>query len=403
MSEQRATTVPGQYLGFSLQVSRLLDHLLRARRGEVVSLEAFADTGVTRPDGSVIAEESKSRVSDGNPIADRSVDFWKTIRNWVSDVIAGRLAPPTTLFRLYVSQQFPSSIAKAFHEATTPEAALEAYFFARRQLWDDEDDVPLPSLGETIRPYLHVVFRADPELVVSIIQSFQLEFGSGSTFDDLRARISEKFVADEFIETAMNQMLGWIKRATDEAIGRGLPATIHYDEFHKYVTSVVQKLNQIGILHSFASDPDDKDVQEHLRLRRYVRQLELIELDDDVKTRAVMDYLRAEVDRVQWSKQLRVTEKDLSNFENELVQVWSTKKQLCSIRNTGKPEVVHGVDLYSECSLHHVRIGGADPPEHFCRGSLHELADRRVPPHIGWHPRYADLLTECPEAADGTQ
>jgi hypothetical protein len=384
-------------------VSRFLDHLLQAKRGEVVSLEVFADTGLVRPDGSAIAEEAKNRTGEGNPISDRAVDFWKTIRNWVDLVKAGKLVPASTLFRLYVSRSFESNIAKAFSDAGTTEAAGTAYSLARRLLWDEDQNAPLSSIGETVCPHLRVVFEADPALVIAIIRSFELEFGSGSTFDDLRARISEKFVADESVDLVMDQMLGWIKRTTDEAIERRDPATIHYSEFHRYATRVIQKLNQMDILHSFADDPSGDDVQDHLRFRRYVRQLDLIELDEDEKTRAVLDYLRAEVDRVQWAKQLWVTAKDIASFENELIQAWSAKKRLCTNRNIGRSEIVLGGDLYSECSLHHVRIGGADPPEHFCRGSLHELADRKVSPHIGWHPRYVDLLTGTSEDIDGAE
>ena len=59
--------IPEQYLGFSLQVNRLLAHLLRAEAGDSVSLEVLGDVAVVAASESTTVEEVKSRTSKSNP------------------------------------------------------------------------------------------------------------------------------------------------------------------------------------------------------------------------------------------------------------------------------------------------------------------------------------------------
>jgi len=81
-AKRRSTSVPGSYRGFSLQATRFLYYLLSAKPDDIVSLEYFGDVGVEQSDGAKLSEEDKSYLS-GNPLADRSVAFWKTLRNWL--------------------------------------------------------------------------------------------------------------------------------------------------------------------------------------------------------------------------------------------------------------------------------------------------------------------------------
>ena len=96
----RPTSAPGTVRGILLQVTRFLYYLLTVGQNDVVSLELFEDVGVEQQGGSRIAEQDKSYLS-ANPLADRSIEFWKTFRNWVDAAAAGELAPDQTSFVLY--------------------------------------------------------------------------------------------------------------------------------------------------------------------------------------------------------------------------------------------------------------------------------------------------------------
>ena len=55
--QRKSTSVPGTYLGFAVQATRFLAHLLTAEPGDAVCLEVFDDVGVEQADGVTVAEQ----------------------------------------------------------------------------------------------------------------------------------------------------------------------------------------------------------------------------------------------------------------------------------------------------------------------------------------------------------
>jgi hypothetical protein len=373
-------------LGYSLQSSRLLDHLLRGGPGVVVSLEVVGDTSVVAPDGSVEVEELKSRTTPANPISDRAIDFWKTMRNWVDAVIAGTLNPSATRFRLYVTRPFTGGLASQFSFAVSQSDAAAAIASARDALLHGEDPV---RLGTELREHLDVVFAMDEEVLGSIVQNFQLEFGSGRSWDDLRGAIGTTFIPPECAEDVLRGMSGWITERVQTSIEVGQPASILWDDFRTAILTLVRRFDRQVMLASVATRPDAAAMARELQARTYVRQLELIGSEHEDCIRAVTDFLLAEADRVEWARRGTVLEDSFDVLEEELITSWRNFKRRCDIAYAGHPVAERGQLLYVECSQHRVRLGQSDPPDHFCRGSFHKLSDAAV---IGWHPEYAALL-----------
>lgn len=56
-------TVPGQYLGYSLQPVRLCYYLLTSKKTSRVSLEYLEDVAIHHEDGSTVFEQMKSTLS----------------------------------------------------------------------------------------------------------------------------------------------------------------------------------------------------------------------------------------------------------------------------------------------------------------------------------------------------
>ena len=156
--KQGSATVPGTYLGFSLQATRFLIYLLKAKAGDAVCLEVFDDVGVEKVDGTIIAEQDKSNLVT-NPLSNRSPQLWKTFRNWVEALRSNLLGPEKTSFVIYASRAVPGRIAESFHKARTIPEALVAIAEARSLLGlagpegppADGDD-PLTSCLRTLSP-----------------------------------------------------------------------------------------------------------------------------------------------------------------------------------------------------------------------------------------------------------
>ena len=390
-TDMRRTVAPGQYLGFSLQASRLLDHLLRSGPGSTVSLEVLGDTSITATDGTTTVEELKSRTTADNPLSDRAVDFWKTIRNWVEAVASGTLDPASTRFRIYVTREVRGTLSSRLASASTREEARIALAEARVTLLEGESPVAAESeLGR----HLEVVFSADLDRLVDIVCNLELDFGSGRTWDDLRGTVDATFIPPDCAEDVLRGMSGWINQHVTDSIERREPATIRWSDFRSAVVTLVRRFDRTRMLASVASEPSPHERERELRLRTYVRQLELIDAEEDDRIGAVIDFLRAEVDRVEWARRGYVLQDSFDAFESELKAAWRNYRRRCDVAYSSQSEPDRGKILYSDCFAHRVKLEQSELPDHFCRGSFHKLADAVV---IGWHPNFRGLLTSGEE------
>ena len=135
-----------------------------------------------------------------------------------------------------------------------------------------------------------------------------------------------------------------------------------------------------------------------LAFRDYIKQLHLIDADDDDLLAAVNDYLRAAVDRTAWAEKGLISEASLETMADELTITWRNKKDRVLVGFSDKPEHLQGRLIYRDCMDHDAHLDGLETPRHFVRGSWHTLSDDRA---IGWHPRYKDALDSVDLTADG--
>jgi len=378
---------PGQYLGYSLQTTRLLARLLEALTEHTISLEVFEDVGTETSDGTRTAEQVKSALHT-NPVSDRANGFWKTLSNWVNAVSDGSLEPEKTYFEIYVSKKVPTNIAQQFSDASSIDEAASALRRAKDALWPANTGSK-SSASDTLKPFLAKVFGADESTMCKIILRFKLVFGSGSPLADLVPLMKRTLVPDEMLDDCIKYALGWVKAKTDALLEKGLPANISVIEFRTDLKSFERARDNRTILRSYAQEPSQPEIEKDLKFRRYVRQLEIIEASYDQKIMAVKDYLLSSADRTLWSARGLVHRTSFDKFESKLVRTWENLKQKTEIALKGKSEVERGKYLYSDCSSQEHRLEGLEVPSHFTPGSFHTLADDLK---IGWHPEYRDNL-----------
>jgi hypothetical protein len=384
---KRSTTAPGQYLGFTTQATRFLVRLLEAQPGDSVCLDVFADVGVEKPDGTKVAEESKSNLAT-NPLSDRSVAFWKSIRNWVESIANGELDPATTQFNLFVTSAMPGPIAQSFHAAVTAEDGKMAFTKAMNDLkWTGAN---LADYAEELQPHLQVVFNAPSSKVGALVARFQILNGMGDALNRVRPLMLERhLVSDDACDDVVKWAHGWVKERLDRLLAQQLPVRVARQEFHNALLNYVRVHDRADILRSIAGLPSATVIQQELAFRVYVQQARLIALDDDMVLDAVNDFLAASADRTAWADEGLISEADLEEYSGELLKSWKNKKGTILIVHKEKGEVDKGKLLYFGCMELRGQVRGLETPAHFCRGSLHALAEDLT---IGWHPSYTTTL-----------
>ena len=372
----------GQYLGYSLQLGRLLALLLEGQRSAHVSLERLGDVSV-ESDGNVAKiEEHKSRTSGANPITDRAIDLWKTIRNWM-DLIEGRSDLDEAEFHLHTNQPFSSRLATRMHAAKDPSEARSLI----RDIVSYFGETPP---GERLRKYVEPVLdQSRRTTFCKVIHNFHLSHGSGSSQNDLLDLLRRTVVPEGHLTDVLHSLLGWLKLVTDTHLEQNEAAVVSVADFRTELTATVRRLDRQTVLNSYSLAPTEPDVERELQSRTFVRQLDLVDETNDVKIRAVRHYLRARADRVQWARQALVHRSDFEDLEADLEGVWTNKRAIVTIRDSDRPEAEQGRLLLHDCLQHRCRLQGMETPSYFTAGSFHSLADEQT---VGWHPRYPEML-----------
>ena len=378
----RSSSAEGQYLGYSLQLGRLLALLLEGRELTAVALEYLGDVSVESKGGLSRIEEHKSRTSQANPISDRAIDLWKTIRNWMN-LVEGGIDPGKTEFHLHINRQFPSRFAEKFHEARDP---LEIRGLVNDVVEFFEQAPPGEALARFVVPVLDQSRRTT---LYKILQAFQLSYGSGSSKEDLLDLLRRTVVPEEYITDVLQSLLGWLKLVTDTQLEQNDAAVVSVMEFRTELRATVRKLDRQTVLNSYSLAPTAPEVEKELQSRTFVRQLDLVDETDVLKLRAVRDYLKARSDRIHWANRSLVHRSDFEDLESDLAAVWSSKKATVSIRDGERPEADQGRLLLHDCLQHRCRVKGMETPSYFAAGSFHSLADEQT---VGWHPRYLEIL-----------
>jgi len=390
LSRINSSHVPGQLLGFSLQVTRFLSRLITAPPGSFVSLEVFDDVGIEYPGGSRTGEQDKSITGDGNPIANRSVDLWKTFGIWVDAAHTGELPPNNSIYTIYISRPLSGDIANKFSAANSIEESKVVLLQAQKEFWGNAPDYPNKvNVSPTLAPYLEKVLLADEAIICNIIKNFNLELGSGSPQNDLRRIIEENlFVPPEIVDDLVIYLQGWVKKELDIKLEQKKPAIIERDNFKNETISYIRKHDNRAILNNFAQSPKPEEIQAGL-LQTYIRQLELIECAPEQKICAINDYICASINRVEWVRKGIVNRESFDELEERLRRTWKNTQSKTNIQLSNKNDIEKGTYLYSECSNYQTDLEGLSVPPPFIPGSFHALADTL---EIGWHPKYKNIL-----------
>ncbi len=232
-----------------------------------------------------------------------------------------------------------------------------------------------------------VLDLARPALV-SLIQSFRVAVAKRDPLVDLRPAVAAKWVRPESLDLVIQHAHGWIKERLDRLLLDRKPASISADEFNREMQAFLPRCDFQKMIMSMAGLPSPQQVSAE-RIRIYVRQLEIIELDEETTLQAINEYLRASVTRSKLSEAGIVHEDSFTEYEESLTSFWRNKRRQNRLTFAQhKPEDL-GQLLFSDCCLHQSKLQGLELPAYFTPGSYHALADDET---IGWHPDYKTKL-----------
>ena len=397
------TLVPDKLQGYLLQVRHMLYELISVD-DRIVSIEKLDDVAV-EADGKVIAEQVKSVTSANNPIAERSSVFWKTLYNWCTYIETGALPSGAIMRFVVVSNGIvtPGSIQASFMNACSDSDAQKALADAKKSILGTAQDNfatdMYAALPDSYREYIRYLFDGNrTKIVCDMIKSMEIEIHNNTYDEDLLNRFSNQVgLPAEYVDLLLTDMLGWVTQTVESFTKDNKPAYISAAEYRKALNTQIRAYNTNAVLRAVSQVPSkDEQSGEIERLDTYIRQLQLVEMDDATLYEAASVFLRAKIDKIEWAQRGIVHAQSFEDYHDALYRIWTNQKQLMGLqyRTDG---IACGKAVYFKCRNDSAqqKLQGVETPPFFGSGSLHDLANTPADsPRIGWHPQYITLLKE---------
>lgn len=397
------TLVPDKLQGYLLQVKHMLFELISVD-DRIVSIEKLDDVAV-EADGKVIAEQVKSVTSANNPIAERSSVFWKTLYNWCTYIETGVLPSGAIMRFVVVSNGIvtPGGIQASFMNAHSDDEAQKALADAQKAIFRTVQDGSATdmyaTLPESYREYIRYLFDdSRAKIVCDIIKAMEIEIHNNTYDEDLLKRFSNQVgIPPEYVDLLLTDMLGWVTQAVESFTKDNKPAYISAADYRKALNTHIRAYNTTAMLRAVSQVPSKTEQSGEVeRLDTYIRQLQLVEMDDATLYEAASDFLRAKVDKIEWAQRGIVHAQSFEDYRDALYRNWTNQKHLMELQYRTDP-IACGQAVYFKCrdDSAHQKLQGVEVPPFFGSGSLHDLANAPADsPKIGWHPQYITLLKE---------
>lgn len=373
------SNAPGQLLGFSIQFPRALLHLLKGGSGSIVCVEVLGDVATKKADGIIITEEDKSSIV-GNPLTDKSTDLWKTFSNWIEAVNDKSLSLEKTYFLIYTNQSGRKGIINLFNDARDVAGAKSAIKSTRTKLKDVKKD-------HEIWTYFDYVMNQNENILMEIIQKFELQIGDGAGYKDVRTELVNMLVPASQIEFMLDSLNGWLTKEINEKIVKRLDATIKWEDFQKQFLVLFDRARKRELI-DFTSQypPKDSEIKKQVKLRPvYLKELDAIETSDDEILEAVSDFIRAKVNRGKWIENEIIDEDVAADFESKLNKYWANQRKRIELTEKRLSENERGQLLYGDCKIRQETIRDMSPPSSTIAGTFHSLVNEKT---LGWHPNW---------------
>lgn len=392
------THVPDKLEGYLLQTRHALFDLISFDPYRIVSVEAYDDVA-TESGNLVVAEQIKSVLSENNPLANRSIVFWKTIYNWSMYISSGSFNGKELelKFVIVAAQKLNTgTIAQKFHDAADINQAKAALKAAKLEIYGDPETPK--EVSASLKPYIEYCFsKRNESAVLDAIKRFTVELHSGDYDEKLRERFNAQSIPVEYTNELFLHMLGWVNEEIHNQIKKNMPAYLSVSEYLDELRAQTRKYDCNHILSAVSALPEDSErVKEIQRRSTYIRQLELIGLDYTDLFEAACDFLRSRTEKIEWANRGLITRDSMYDYDDSLIRLWKAQRRIAQLAYSGDA-VRAGVMTHSSCisEVQSMRLQGSDVPPFFGSGCLYSLSNEpESHPQIGWHPDYIQLLKE---------
>ncbi|BCX48584.1 conserved hypothetical protein [Haloferula helveola] len=388
MAPKSKHSAPGPFAGYAFQFERALLRLADNEAGGIVGIETCDDVVSRSPSGTIYEQDKHSIQPTGTPFGDTSNALWNTLMIWAESAANGSANPAISEFHLVTNRPVGAGLARTISEAKGIKAATTVF----NTLKETAQSAPL-----AIQLLSERVFRVNEQLLLQLIQKISLydqdSLSIGSALDDqLADKLRFPTWARNSSRQICNSLLGWIQRVCMDSWRRQEPAWIEQADFNDEYHTILESLRrQQWREKSENLIPVSKEEIAEKRAYAFVRQLQLIAIEESQITPAITDFIRYSSEMSRLLRQGAITTSHIEDFRNELVRRWRAIRDRIERLHASDSEENRGFRIYSTTTNDYLApLGGIDTQhQYFTSGAYHRLAHEI---EVGWHPRFEAML-----------
>jgi hypothetical protein len=378
----------GSLAGYEWQLQLALRALFRMTEGGFVEVETSDDVAIYREPGLFSTAQTKhSFVS--HTITENSPEFWKTLRVWLNHMSGQTTGHAERLRLCSTGNVVAGSTLDILASPPGARSVQQIEDLAARidQVANARGNV---DLAECYRQWS----RAHADLQRQVLEKAEIEHGqAGLTASRaaLSALIREKGFEVETIDLATRLVAGWFSMTVTERL-RIAGCRVSVSELLDVLGEIRRVTPPFALASSYADASYGNPGEQNRPMPTYLRQLVLVEAEDELKDAATLMFMRATDERRSWSENIPIARVILKEYDANLHNKWMmTRAMLLSPAPGDEAEARRrGRRIHDACMDYHGALANTPALPHVAYGSYHILSNMR---RLGWHPNWRDLTT----------
>lgn len=386
-----------QGLGYIYQPRFALLRLLQLPEETSVLIEKDDDLDFVDKKG-VKSLASLKHKADGERVADLSVDFWKSVRIWLSRYNRdGRIAANLRFFLFTTASVSATSFLRhLLSDARRDEEDLSLAEYARNALAQTKS-----GLIESIADEFSQLCDEEQEDFVSRI----VIFDGSPRIQDVPALIKDQMrsIRREHRDAVFQRLEGWWNDSiVNLLVGKRTEALAGFEVSDK-LSAFAEEYQADNLPITFRGMEPAEGVRVDGDSRLFVVQLREIGVSSSRIRNAILDYYRVFEQRSSWARENLLVSGELEQYEDRLVDEWARYRDVVfeELEDSSADDVLlkAGRALYQWADLESgnvasLRIRERVTEPYVVRGGFHILANFGPPPKVYWHPRFLERIEQ---------
>lgn len=378
-------------LGYYYQVLYSLYLMLgiRDKSNLTIKLEDLDDL-VINCSGNLHLIQLKHHNTNDSLLSDRSLDFWKTIRVWSSEINQGKIKEiDSTIFSLVTTGKVSdNSFLLKLKDGKNRDAE-----FALKEMIKISADQSVESTKKSYEAF-SVLSDSQKKLLVDNIYIIDQEVGIVAVEDLIKSQLKYSAPPNK-ISALFDGVIGWWLMQCIDVLSDSDKSEINDEDLQSKIWEIIETLKQDNLPDSFVLDVIENPLNEYEK-HTFFKQLKLIALGNRPLLKAINDFRKAYGQKNKWLQDGLIMPDELERYENNLYDNWDRMFSIVvdKIEGAENPQEIiqAGKNFYNEfIEKNHPNIRPNYSSVYYPIGSYHMLAEKK---RIGWHPNYENLIDD---------